>query len=121
MRIVLIFPASAMLLLLACSAAGGASPEKKEPATPGEVIFKSQCVMCHGRNGNLQISGAKDLTKSTLTEEEMIAIVTNGRGGMVGFGKTLSKEQVEQVVEHVRSLHVGSASENRVPPTDGQP
>ncbi|MEO5584003.1 MAG: cytochrome c [Flavobacteriales bacterium] len=105
MRTGLIVSAWAVLVLLACSAADGASAEKKVPVTPGEAIYKSQCVMCHGRKGNLKISGAKDLTKSELTEEEMIAVVTSGRGGMIGFGKTLTKKQVEEVVGHVRMLH----------------
>lgn len=105
MRTGLIVTTWTALLLLACSAADGASAEKKVPVTPGEAIYKSQCVMCHGRNGNLNMSGAKDLTKSGLTEEEMIAIVTSGRGGMIGFGKTLTKKQIEEVVGHVRMLH----------------
>jgi len=60
--------------------------------------------MCHGRKGNLNISGAKDLTKSALSEEEMIAVVTHGRGGMIGFDKTLSPQQIREVVAHVRTL-----------------
>ncbi|MFZ1618039.1 MAG: cytochrome c [Flavobacteriales bacterium] len=105
MRTGLIVTTWTALLLLACSVADGASAEKKVPVTPGEAIYKSQCVMCHGRNGNLNMSGAKDLTKSGLTEEEMIAVVTSGRGGMIGFGKTLTKKQIEEVVGHVRMLH----------------
>ena len=61
-------------VLLACSAACGAMEEK--PGSPGEAIFWDQCVMCHGRVGDLKMSGAKDLTKSALTKGEMIAIVT---------------------------------------------
>ena len=105
MKAGLIICACVMLVLLACSSADGASAEMKGPGSPGEVIYKSQCVMCHGRKGNLNMSGAKDLTKSELTEEEMIAVVTSGRGGMIGFGKTLTKKQVEEVVGHVRMLH----------------
>lgn len=102
----------AMLLLLACAAADGSSINDGTPISPGESTFRNQCVMCHGRKGNLNMSGAKDLTKSALTKEEMIAIVTNGKGGMIGFGKTLSKKQVEEVVDHVRTLYEEVRSDN---------
>lgn len=60
--------------------------------------------MCHGTGGNLGLSGAKDLTKSQLSKEEMIAVVTRGKGGMAGFGHLLSAEQINDVVDHVRTL-----------------
>lgn len=105
MRNVVLAILVALIALVACSASGSSGTD--QPAsTPGEALFKSQCVMCHGRKGNLNMSGAKDLTISTLTEEEMIAVVTHGRGGMIGYGKTLSKEQIKEVVAHVRTLHV---------------
>lgn len=97
--------ASALFLLLACTVADGSTMEDKEPISPGESIFRSECVMCHGRDGKLKMSGAKDLAKSTLTKEEMNAIITHGRGGMIGFGTTLSKKQIEEVVDHVRTMH----------------
>ena len=112
MRAGVIAIAGAMLLLFACAAADGSSTDTATPISPGESIFTNQCVMCHGRKGNLNMSGAKDLTKSVLTEEEMIAIVTNGKGGMIGFGKKLSKKQVEEVVDHVRTLHEEVRSDN---------
>ena len=96
----------ALIALVACSATGGSEIEEQHISTPGEQIFKNQCVMCHGRKGNLNMSGAKDLTTSALTEDEMVAIVSHGRGGMIGFNMTLSQEQIKEVVAHVRTLHV---------------
>lgn len=91
-------------LLIACGASTADTAEK-QPATPGGTLFNAQCAICHGRGGDLGLSGAKDLTKSTLTREEMIAIVTNGKGGMMAYGKVLTPTQIEQVVDHARSLH----------------
>lgn len=95
----------ALIALVACSASGSSGTEQ-HASTPGESLYKSQCVMCHGRKGNLNMSGAKDLTISTLTEEEMIVVVTHGRGGMIGYNMTLSQEQIKEVVGYVRTLHV---------------
>ena len=102
----------AMLLLLSCAAAEGSPTDNGTPTSAGETIFMSECVMCHGRDGKLNMSGAKDLTKSMLTKEEMNAIVTHGRGGMIGFGKLLSEKQIEEVVDHVRTLHEEVRSDN---------
>ncbi len=106
MRNVVLAVLVALIALVACSASGSSSMEQKQVATPGENIYKNQCVMCHGRKGDLNLSGAKDLTISTLSEEEMIAVVTHGRGGMIGYNMTLSQEQIKEVVNHVRTLHV---------------
>lgn len=90
--------------LLACSAAEGPPAEQKDIVAQGETIYRMQCAMCHGRKGNLSVGGAKDLTASTLSAEEMIAVVTQGKGTMAGFGNTLTKPQIEAVVAHARTL-----------------
>ena len=95
----------AALLTTACGTGNGTGSMKDTLNDPGVSIYNTNCVMCHGRDGNLGMSGAKDLTKSRLTREEMIAIVTKGRGGMIGFGKMLSKTEIDEVVDHVRTLH----------------
>ena len=104
MRNLLLLAPIALVAMVGCSASGSSAMEQQPPSTPGEALYKSQCVMCHGRKGDLGLSGAKDLAKSTLTEEGMNAVVTNGKGAMAGFGNTLSAEQIKEVVVHVRSL-----------------
>lgn len=95
---------AALSCLLACGAADSSGTGPKHPVTPGEAVYKINCVMCHGRDGGLKMGGAKDLRQSTLGKEEMIAIVTTGKGGMAGFGHLLSTQQIEDVVGHVRTL-----------------
>lgn len=92
-------------LLAACGASTPKPTERPAPMKPGEVVFNAQCALCHGRKGDLGLSGAKDLTRSTLTREEMIAIVTHGKGGMMAYAKVLSAAEIEQVVDHARTLH----------------
>jgi len=70
----------------------------------GESLFNANCALCHGRKGDLGMSGAKDLTKSVMAREEMIAIVTKGRNGMMPYEKTLKPEEIEAVVDHARTL-----------------
>lgn len=60
-----------------------------------ETIYKQKCVSCHaidlqGRAGpNLIKVGAK------YTQEELIGIISEGKGGMPSFGKRLSEEQID--------------------------
>ncbi len=98
---------------MARSVAGG-GPVGALPSIPpgGEAIFMAECALCHGRDGKLGLAGAKDLTRTGLSNAEMITLVTNGKGGMIGFGKTLSPKQIEEVVDHVRTLHKADSADN---------
>jgi mono/diheme cytochrome c family protein len=52
----------------------------------------------------LKMKGVKE-TAAKMKAEEMIKIVTEGKGAdMDGFGKELSKEQINGVVDYYRSL-----------------
>lgn len=89
--------------LLAC---GNASVDDADapPPTEGEMVFNTNCAMCHGRKGDLGMSGAKNLVTSTLSRDEVVAMVTNGKGAMMPYGTTLSKKQIEAVADHVLTL-----------------
>lgn len=93
-----------MLALMAC--AGGGTGEGSMTATSGKGIFMAECATCHGRDGTLGMGGAKNLARTTLSEQEMIAVVTQGRGAMAGYGDMLTPEQIRDVVAYVRSLHI---------------
>lgn len=89
--------------LLAC---GNAAMDESTtpPPTMGEMVFNTNCAMCHGRTGDLGMNGAKDLVLSTLSRDEVVAIVTNGKGAMMPYGETLSKKEIAAVADHVLSL-----------------
>ena len=97
-KAVLLF--SMMVAVFACAKSGG---EKKAPMD-GVAIFKKYCVVCHGVDGKLGVANAKDLTASTLSEAERIAIVTNGRNTMTPFKDILSPEEIKLVVQHTLTL-----------------
>jgi len=70
----------------------------------GAELFNANCALCHGRKGDLGMNGAKDLTVSTLSRPEMIALVSNGKGVMMPYKNVLTPKQIEQVVDHARTL-----------------
>ncbi len=91
------------LLVAACSGRGG-SDGASAADTPGGLVYREQCALCHGGDGSLGMNGAKDLGRSTLTRQEMIRIVTEGRAMMPPFGGVLRPDQIEAAVDHVLSL-----------------
>jgi len=93
------------LLVLSCGGDAGTSAAPSDGRSRGAALFSTNCTLCHGKDGKLGISGAKDLTVTTLTKEEMIALVTNGKGAMTAYKNVLTKAEIDAVVEHVRTLH----------------
>lgn len=96
---------SAIAVVLALSSLGLAQD-------PGAEVFKKNCVMCHGVDGTGKTKmglklGAADLSSSdiqALSDEAIAQTVRNGKGKMPPFGKTLTDEEITQVVKHVRTL-----------------
>lgn len=95
-------------LMLGLAACGPPHQQQagEDPQGPGAAIFRMECIACHGRDGTLGMGGAKNLARSPLSREEMIAVVTQGKGVMPGFKAVLSPGEIGQVVDHVRALHV---------------
>jgi mono/diheme cytochrome c family protein len=70
----------------------------------GKLVFKQYCIVCHGADGKLAVSGAKDLSISKLSKEERILQVTNGKGLMTPYKDILSAEQIASVVDYLEEL-----------------
>lgn len=75
-----------------------------EKAALGEITYKANCQLCHGADGKLGASGAKDLSASKLNEADALNMVNYGRGGMMGYKDLLTKEQIENVVAYIETL-----------------
>jgi len=70
----------------------------------GKQLYINDCARCHGDNGNDGIGAAKDLTISTTSHEEKIAIIKDGKGIMPKFKKQFSDAEIEAVAVFVESL-----------------
>lgn len=80
--------------------------EENEPANPGTIVYRSRCVMCHGKEMQGDESGTypslKNIGKSLSTKDAM-EIINNGRGFMPGF-KHISEEEKKAVVNYIFGL-----------------
>lgn len=59
----------------------------------GKKLYFRNCTTCHGAKGDQGYSGAKDLTISTLSDSEIIEIITNGKNGMMPYKSILKTEE----------------------------
>jgi len=74
-----------------------------EPLT-GKALFEKKCATCHGNDGTRGRFGAKNLQISTLNNDELITMVSTGKGIMPKWGKKLTQEQILSVVEYIKTL-----------------
>lgn len=82
----------------------GTATDSAHTIREGEVIFAAKCVLCHGKDGRLQLNGAKDLSVSTLTNAETIELIKSGNGLMPGFKDEFNEEQLNALAGYVEGL-----------------
>lgn len=73
------------------------------PIEAGKLIYSNTCVNCHGSDGKLGMSGAKDLSVTRLSTEDEKTIIKNGKNAMPGY-KDLSEDQVNEVMQYIATL-----------------
>lgn len=100
-------------LILLAGCLGAEAPSTKTTVRPvsrveGKAIFDANCRVCHGPDGKgVAGTGAADLTSprvKALSRELKINQVTNGGIEMPAFGRALTKEEIEAVVEYIGAL-----------------
>ena len=84
-----------MLLLAACA------PTELVDAS-GEEIYGELCARCHGVELEGGVAPGIELTTET-TDEHLATVIRDGVGVMAGFGSTLSSEQIDRVVDYLRT------------------
>ena len=114
----------AAFLITAGAGSAGITRMKAAQATPafvslrnsgpsiGENIFRAKCSVCHGLDGAGRTPNGKKLKVPDLRseriqhhdDEELLDVVTNGKGDMPPFGKKYSADKLQQVIAYVRSL-----------------
>jgi len=81
-------------------------------AQDAAATFKAKCAMCHGPDGSgktpmgekLSIHDLRSPDVQKLSDAELTQIVTKGKNKMPAYDGKLTKEQIDQLVAHVREL-----------------
>jgi len=79
---------------------------------PGADTYKAKCQSCHGAQGMpnpgiakaMGVKPANDPAVTSISEAQMIADTTNGKGKMPAFKGKLSDAEIRSSVEYFRSL-----------------
>lgn len=89
-----------------------AQPAVADSTSAGKVAYDKMCAKCHGDDGagkttigekmGLRDLGSADVQK--MTDAEWTKITSEGAGKMPGFSKKLSKEEIQAVVQHMRTF-----------------
>jgi len=88
----------------------GCESNNKSGLTAGDKIYALYCTQCHGNNGSLQLVGATNFLTSTLTLEERIDVITNGRKTMLPYNNQLSPSQIKAVAEFTMKFSDGASN-----------
>jgi cytochrome c oxidase cbb3-type subunit 3 len=91
-----------------------------DDASRGEVVFKTNCILCHGISGNGKGRAAHlfdpppaDLTRSNKNNDYKRMIITNGgesmgrSPAMPAWGEQLSPQEIGDAVNYLQTLLVG--------------
>ena len=94
------------LLLLSCdNSVEQFSTEDASSHLSGVKFYEQRCDVCHGSDGKLGVSDAKDLSSSKLSVEQIQKIVKEGKGAMPPFGYAIESDStLYELIEHLTSL-----------------
>ena len=78
----------------------------------GEAVYKAKCQSCHGAEGTpnpgiakmMGVKPAGDPSVKSISEAQMIADTTNGKGKMTAFKGKLTDAEIKATVDYFRSL-----------------
>lgn len=80
----------------------------KADAQAGAAMYKTKCASCHGADGKgkaaLKTQDLASAAVQNMSDAELTAITTNGKGKMPAYGKSLKPEQIQDLVAYIRSL-----------------
>jgi len=94
-------------LIVGCLVSCASETTTKEASAqvnPAVELFNKKCSLCHGMNGDKQLSGAKKLVDSKLSVAEIETMVTHGLRQMPAFSSQLTAEEIKAVSEYAHSF-----------------
>lgn len=79
--------------------------EKKEfSLSDAKNLYTMKCASCHGTDGKLGMSGAKDLSISKITDQQIMCTIQSGQNAMPAFKDVIPDYQLDKLVTVVKSL-----------------
>ena len=83
------------------------SPARADVASAA-ATYKAKCAGCHGADGKgkdaLKTQDFASAAVQGMSDADLTTIITDGKGKMPGYAKSLKPEQVKDLVAYIRSL-----------------
>lgn len=98
-----IFLASVLFVAAWNMSSCGDEPKAQGPVD-AQALFIKRCATCHGSEGNLQLSGAKNITVSQLSADEIKNQIIHGKGGMPPFESMLTVQEIDALTAYCMKL-----------------
>lgn len=81
-------------------------------ADNGTEIYKKKCAACHGVSGagdtmigkNQKIRSLRSPEVQKQSDDQLFNIISRGGNKMPAYDRKLSKEQIHELVRHIRAL-----------------
>ncbi|MGY8940537.1 MAG: c-type cytochrome [Flavobacteriales bacterium] len=96
-----------LISVIACNTSTSTPTETRLKApSAGEIqrTYTMKCSLCHGNDGKLMASKATDLSISTMTAEERVAIITYGKGTMPPQKEILDGAMINGLAKYIESF-----------------
>jgi cytochrome c6 len=94
-----------------------ASPAATQDSSTGAGIYKSKCVTCHGQDGSgtavgksLKVLDLRSAEVQSRSDAELTQVISDGKDNMPGFKGTITDDEIQAVLAHVRTLAAKSGS-----------
>ena len=76
-------------------------PGQVVPEVEARALYIRKCSLCHGEDGKLMASKSPDLSVSTMTLAERVALITYGKGTMPAQKGILNKAEITAVARYI--------------------
>jgi mono/diheme cytochrome c family protein len=81
-------------------------------ADDAATLYKSKCAMCHGTDGKGDTPAGKKMgvhdlggaEVQSMKDADLSAIISDGKNKMPGYKKSLSADQIKDLVAYLRSF-----------------
>ncbi len=100
-------------IFVGCAASSTSATISAAAGFDAASLFNGKCAKCHGRDGRSNTTRgrrtrSRDLTKAgwqdDVSDERIFNSISNGKGKMPAFRKSLSESQMDSLVTHIRRL-----------------
>jgi cytochrome c6 len=87
------------------------SPAAAQDSASGAGVYKSKCQTCHGPDGggtavgkSLKVADLRSADVQSKSDAELTQVISDGKNNMPGFKGTITDDEIQAVLAHVRTF-----------------